>query len=122
MKIDVVLNLHLRQDILIRKLLGRRVCPSCKKSFNVEDVNEDDYRMPPMLPQNHDPSTCDHCINTRLITREDDTREVIVKRQQIYEDQMHDIISYFESQGILRQFEPKKGVDDYPKMRGIVFA
>jgi adenylate kinase family enzyme len=80
----------------------------------VEDVNEDDYRMPPMLPQNHDPSTCDHCLITKLITREDDTREVIVKRQQIYEDQMHDIISYFESLGILRQFEPRKGVDDYP--------
>jgi adenylate kinase len=97
LKIDVVLNLHLRQDILIRKLLGRRVCPSCKKSFNVEDVNEDDYRMPPMLPQNHDPSTCDDCLNTKLITRKDDTREVIVKRQKIYEDEMHDIISYFES-------------------------
>lgn len=39
LKIDIVLNLHLREDILIRKLLGRRVCPCCKRSFNVEDVN-----------------------------------------------------------------------------------
>jgi adenylate kinase len=27
LKIDIVFNLHLREDILIRKLLGRRVCP-----------------------------------------------------------------------------------------------
>ena len=121
LNIDIVLNLHLRQVILIRKLLGRRVCPTCKKSFNVEDVNEDDYCMPPMLPQNHDPTTCDNCANTKLIMREDDVKEIIEKRQQIYENQMHDIISYFESQGILRQFEPKKGVADYPTMRSIVF-
>ncbi len=121
LNIDIVLNLHLRQVILIRKLLGRRVCPTCKKSFNVEDVNEDDYCMPPMLPQNHDPTTCDNCANTQLIKREDDVKEIIEKRQQIYENQMHDIISYFESQGILRQFEPKKGVADYPTMRSIVF-
>ena len=27
LQIDIVFNLHLREDILIRKLLGRRVCP-----------------------------------------------------------------------------------------------
>ena len=49
-----------------------------------------------MLPKNHDPTTCDQCLNTKLITRKDDTREIIEKRQQIYEAEMHDTLSYFE--------------------------
>ena len=82
LRIDIVFNLHLREDILIRKLLGRRVCPSCKRSFNVEDVNEGDYVMPPMLPKCDDTTCCDQCVpQTKLITRKDDTREVITKRQ-----------------------------------------
>lgn len=67
LQLDVVFNLDLREDILIRKLLGRRVCPSCKKSFNIEDVNEDEYKMPPMLPKHPDPTTCDCCPNIKLI-------------------------------------------------------
>jgi adenylate kinase len=27
LKVDIVLQLHLKESILIRKLLGRRVCP-----------------------------------------------------------------------------------------------
>jgi adenylate kinase len=61
LRIDIVFNLSLREDILVRKLLGRRVCQSCKKSFNIEDVNEEPYIMPPMLPKHGDPSCCDAC-------------------------------------------------------------
>jgi len=80
LNIDIVFNLHLREDILIRKLLGRRVCPSCKRSFNTEDVNEGEYVMPPMLPKHGDPTCCDHCAGVKLVQRKDDTEEVIVKR------------------------------------------
>lgn len=85
LRIDIAFNLTLRHDILVRKLLGRRVCPQCKKSFNVENVNEGEYVMPPMLPKHGDPCTCDTCTlpngsRVNLITRHDDTREVIERR------------------------------------------
>jgi adenylate kinase len=80
LKIDIVFNLHLREDILIRKLLGRRVCPQCKRSFNTEDVNEGEYVMPPMLPKHGDPTCCDQCSGAKLVQRKDDTEEVIVRR------------------------------------------
>ena len=76
--------------------------------------------MPPLLPSHNDSTSCDKCPNTLLVTRADDTRDIIVKRQQIYFDEMHDIIDFFNEQGVLKQFEPKKGVTDYPQMRQIV--
>ena len=88
--LNIVFNLNLREDILVRKLLGRRVCPECKRSFNIENVNEGEYVMPPMLPKHGDPKWCDICTHStsgqkvELITRKDDTRDVIVRRQEIY--------------------------------------
>ena len=56
--IDLLVNLELREDILIRKLLGRRICPKCGTAYNIEQINEGEYVMPPMLPK-RDPHKCD---------------------------------------------------------------
>jgi adenylate kinase family enzyme len=52
----------------------------------------------------------------RLIQREDDTREVIERRQKIYSDQVREVLDFFEERDVLCQFEPQKGVADYPQM------
>ncbi len=70
--------------------------------------------MPPMLPKHNDPTLCDCCPNSKLVQREDDNQEVVVKRVRIYEQEMGEVIEYYSGQGILKQFEPKKGVADYP--------
>ncbi len=84
----------------------------------MENVNEGEYVMPPMLPSHGDPSCCDACIvsgkRVQLIIREDDTKEVIVKRQEIYFAQMDDVLSYYDLKSVVSRFEPKKGVADYP--------
>ena len=72
--INVVLNLSLREDILIRKLLGRRVCVECKRSYNIENVNEGEYVMPPMMPEKD--TKC--CVN--LVQRDDDKEDIIKRR------------------------------------------
>jgi adenylate kinase len=41
-KIDLVINFFNREEILLQKLMGRRVCPSCQKNYNVADINTPD--------------------------------------------------------------------------------
>lgn len=95
------------------------MCPSCKKSFNIENVDEDDYCMPPMLPAHGDPTCCDTCRTAqgdfaRLVARKDDNLEVIKHRQRIYQAEVQDVLGFYDEQGVLCSFEPKKGVADYP--------
>ena len=42
LKIDLVVNFIARDEILLMKLTGRRVCPSCNYSYNVAEVNTED--------------------------------------------------------------------------------
>ena len=78
----MVLNLKLREDVLLVKCLGRRICGQCGKNFNVASINvegEDGIpgmSMAPLLP----PSGC----MSKLITRSDDTEEVVRERLRVY--------------------------------------
>ena len=36
--IDVVLNITLRDDVLLEKLMGRRTCQKCGQAFNICDI------------------------------------------------------------------------------------
>lgn len=79
MPLDCVLNLVMKKEYLIQKLLGRRICPICKSSFNIAEVEnvEEDVKMPALLPRNGSYFTCD--CGAKLEKREDDTMETIFK-------------------------------------------
>ena len=80
--INLVLNLRLREDVLIMKCLGRRICSGCGNNYNLADIDvkgvEGSPRilMPALLP----PPSC----QTKLTIREDDTEDVIRERLRIY--------------------------------------
>ena len=38
-----VVNVMLREDILIEKLTSRRVCNSCGENYNLANINRDGY-------------------------------------------------------------------------------
>lgn len=80
----MVVNLKLREDVLVEKCLGRRICGQCGKNFNLAciDVKSENglpaIYMAPLLPPNN-------CM-PKLITRADDTEEVVRNRLKIYND------------------------------------
>ncbi|GJY89815.1 probable adenylate kinase 6, chloroplastic [Tanacetum coccineum] len=80
--IDLVINLKLREEALLAKCLGRRTCSQCGGNYNVAciDFKADDKNpamyMPPLLP----PEEC----ASKLITRSDDTEQVVKERLRIY--------------------------------------
>ena len=112
-RLDLVINLVLREDILVRKLSARRVCSGCGKNYNVADINDGEYVMPPLLPKQH--NRCDVC-GGELVQRSDDTERVVRDRLAIYERETHPLVSHYEREGVLVKFEVKKGVADVPRL------
>lgn len=106
-----VVHITLRVDVIIRKLLGRRICATCGGNFNIEDVLEDGFDMPAILV---DPKRCKSTspCNPVLLPRDDDTKEAIEQRLSDYRNNIGPILDHFQSQGVLSEFKVKKGVKD----------
>ena len=70
----------------MEKCLGRRICGQCRKNFNVASINvkgangSPAISMAPLLPPAH-------CMS-KLITRSDDTEEVVKERLRIYNEKV----------------------------------
>ena len=96
-------------------MLGRRVCTCCGTAYNVTAVTENGYNLPALLPKKVK-DECDKCPGTKLITRDDDNEQVISERLKIYSDQIKPVREYFHSKDRMWEFEPKRGMDDYPEM------
>ncbi|RWW63871.1 hypothetical protein BHE74_00028929 [Ensete ventricosum] len=128
-EIELVVNLKLREDVLLAKCLGRRICSQCGGNFNVAsiDIKGENGRpgisMPPLLPP-------EHCMS-KLVTRADDTEEVVKERLRLYyELVMHKLLdlptqfpkfvdSYeqtsMEDNGLVTQSQP---VEEFYRVRG----
>jgi len=123
-KIDLIINFFNREEILLQKLMSRRVCPSCGKNYNIADINTPDgYQMKPLLPKKK-VDECDNCPGVKLVTREDDNEKVIRDRMKIYEEKTQPILDFYkkecERETKVINFEAKKGVGDYPEVKRIL--
>ncbi|KAK8812450.1 hypothetical protein WA158_007684 [Blastocystis sp. Blastoise] len=108
-EITLAINFRLPTEILIRKMLGRRICPKCGKGYNVADIHSGDILLPPLLPKCID--RCDIC-NEQLIQRSDDN-EVVIK------DRMKNIYTFLYF-NILREFDVKLGMADLPEILKLI--
>jgi adenylate kinase len=83
-----VITLEVPFEELKLRLTGRRICPSCRKSFNVYLMPKiDDYR-------------CEGCVE-RLLQRPDDNEQSVQERLRVYREQTEPVINYYEQRGIL---------------------
>ena len=113
--VSTVLNLTLPEDVLMTKLLGRRVCGDCGKNYNIAAIHTGELDMPPLLPK---PSDCERCVGKpRLEVRADDTEAVVGARMKVYHAQTSPLIAYYEKQGKLQNFAVKKGIADLPRLQ-----
>jgi len=87
--VDAVVVMTADEDLIVRRLTGRRVCQSCGKIYHVEF-------MPPA-----EPGRCDAC-GGELIQRDDDTEEVVRQRLATYRKQTAPVIDYYRSRDGLR--------------------
>ncbi|WP_324822117.1 adenylate kinase [Sinanaerobacter sp. ZZT-01] len=84
--IDKVLDIDVEKDILIDRMIGRRVCKNCGATYHVKN-------MPPKKE-----GICDVC-GGEIYQRADDTLETVSNRLQVYLEQTSPLIDYYEKAG-----------------------
>jgi adenylate kinase len=100
-KLDVVLNIDVDDEELIKRLSGRRVCASCGMSYHMvfNPPKEDEI--------------CDRCKG-KLYQREDDKPEAIRNRLIVYKKQTQPLIEYYTRKSLLRTVDD--GGKDIPEI------
>jgi adenylate kinase len=94
-----VLLIDVPDEVLVRRLAGRRVC---LKTGHVDHVEFD--------PPKRD-DVCDQ-DGSRLIQRDDDREETIRRRLEVYARQTAPLIDYYESAGLLRRFDGQRNPNE----------
>jgi adenylate kinase len=97
--LDVVLELVVDDDEVVRRLSGRRTCRNCGHIWHVD----------------FDPPTtegiCDSC-GGELFQRDDDQADTIRHRLEVYYDQTSPLVGYYAEHGILVGIDAMGPVDD----------
>lgn len=87
-KINLALQIKIRDEESLRRLMGRRQCEKCKSIFHIEDH-------PPVKKD-----VCDACGGT-LIIRGDDNEAAIRTRLEAYHFMTEPLTSYYRQRGVL---------------------
>jgi len=96
--IDVAINIALPRDEVIRRLSSRRVCRECGKIYNL-------LYNPPKVE-----GICDAC-GGELFQRDDDKREVIENRYDVYMDATAPLIDFYKDRGLLKDVDGSQATD-----------
>lgn len=98
-KLDAVLNIHVDDEVIIKRMSGRRVCPGCGMSYHI-------VSKPPKAD-----NKCDSC-GTELIQRVDDKEETVISRLKTYHEQTEPLIDYYGKKGKLVTVHGQEHVDE----------
>ena len=86
--IDKVIKLKIESEVAIERLSGRRTCKDCSAMYHVIYIS----------PKKE--GICDRC-GGELIIREDDRKEAILERLEVYREETRPLIEYYEKKGLL---------------------
>lgn len=82
---DYAFEFYISEEVAIKRLSNRRVCPKCGLNYNLENLSD---------------QKCAVC-NVDLVQREDDTPKSIKRRLEIYKSETLPIKKYYENLGVL---------------------
>jgi len=97
--VDRVLYFSAPDEVLVRRLSGRRTCPECGAGYHVE-------AMPPETD-----GVCDKC-GAKLVQRKDDMPETIKNRLEVYKAQTQALIDHYKTAGSLIEIDATGAVDE----------
>lgn len=88
-RLDVVLDLSVEDEVVIKRLSGRRICPNCNAGYHLE-----------FSPTKVE-GICDSC-NSKIIQRDDDKEETIIERLKTYHVQTEPLEKYYKDKGLVK--------------------
>jgi adenylate kinase len=90
--LDVVVSFEVPTEVLLPRLTGRRVCPTCRSVYNV-------VTQPPKVS--------DHCDldGSLLVQRPDDRPEAVGTRLEVYRTETAPLLRHYAELGLLRPID-----------------
>lgn len=96
--LDAVLDVNVDQNILIRRIVGRRICKTCGATYHIE------FNKPKV------DGICDVC-GSPLTQRPDDTIETAGSRLDVYDKQTAPLLAYYKQQNLLKSVNGDQPLD-----------
>ncbi len=93
--IDVVINLVVDDEAIVKRVAGRRMC-RCGETYNVQFLGGK--------------TTCAKC-GGELYQREDDKEETVKSRLSVYHSETAPLIDYYEKKGILKNIDGAQSIE-----------
>ena len=107
-KIDLALDVEASDELIIKRMAGRRTCPACGAIYHI-------VTLPPKTE-----GICDRC-GADLIQRKDDNEETVKNRLKIYHEITEPLISYYKKEGILEEIDGAEDLDKvFEKVKTII--
>jgi len=97
--IDRVVDIEVADDVIARRVSGRRVCLACGATYHI------DYKKPAVE------GVCNKCGDT-LVQRKDDHPDTVKQRLSVYHEQTEPLKSYYEKAGKLKIVYGQEEVSD----------
>ena len=98
-KLDVVVNLVVSEEEVLRRITLRRVCSVCGEIYHLESN-------PPKRP-----GVCDKC-GGRLYQRDDDTEETVRERLRVFRAQTEPVLRYYRERGLVRDVDGNPPIEE----------
>ena len=97
-KIDLALDVEAPDNLIIKRMAGRRTCPNCSAIYHIETLK----------PKKE--GICDLC-GSELIQRKDDNEETVKNRLKIYHEMTEPLISYYKKENVLEEIDGTENLD-----------
>ncbi|UCH89038.1 MAG: adenylate kinase [Thermoplasmata archaeon] len=96
-EIDMVIDIHVDESVLISRVTGRRSCPHCREVYHVK-IN------PPRKE-----GICDRC-GFDLILRDDDTEAILTNRLRVFHEETEPLIEYYSERNLIQEIDGDRDI------------
>jgi adenylate kinase len=99
LRLEHVFSIEVRDEELIQRLTGRRICRQCGESYHI-------IFNPPKKE-----GVCDSCQG-ELYQRDDDKEKTIRNRLKVYQTQTAPLTAFYQAKGILRAIDGMGSIEE----------
>jgi len=97
--LDFAVNLEVPLDVLVERISGRRICPTCAATYHVK------YNQPKVE------GICD-LDGAALYQRDDDKVETVQKRIEVYQEQTEPLIAFYQDKNKIVDINGLQNMND----------
>ena len=97
--IDLVIDIEIDREEILKRIAGRRVCHNCEASYNI-------HFQPPKSP-----GICDRCGGD-LYQRDDDKEETVKHRLEVYFSRTAPLRDYYSKRNKLKSVDGNRSMDE----------